>query len=187
MKQENQNEIINNCKLLIPASELMMIFDNMSKEITNKLADTNPIMLPIMNGAFMVASELSKRLKFPMQMDHINIMPSTISQDKNVFSLDCKKYYRIINKLDLKNRNILLIEGIIDSGITLNLVIKYCLSRGCNKIYTAVMLNKNITRSIYGLKNPDFSGQIVENKYIIGFGLDYDGYLRNLDQIYAIL
>ena len=86
-------------------------------------------------------------------------------------------------KTPLTGRTILLIDDILDEGITLAAIKAYCLDHGAAQVYTAVLLDKSI-----GKVKPitaDYVGLPVENRYIFGYGLDYKGYLRNAPGIYA--
>lgn len=94
--------------------------------------------------------------------------------------------YLVEPKNSLKDRNILIVDDILDGGITLSKIKEYCKSQGANEVYTAVMTQKNRDRDPGGLKSADFIAFNVENEFLIGFGLDYKGYLRNLPEIYSV-
>jgi hypoxanthine phosphoribosyltransferase len=87
---------------------------------------------------------------------------------------------------ELKDRTILIVDDIMDGGLTLSAIIDYCKQAGAEAVYTAVMVNKQRTREAGVDFEPDFSGLKTEDRFLVGFGLDYDEYLRNLPGIYAV-
>ena len=83
----------------------------------------------------------------------------------------------------MQNRTILIVDDILDQGLTLNAIYQYCLNKGATSVYSAVLIDK-----ILDHEKPikaDFVGLQVENRYLFGCGLDYKGYLRNASGIYA--
>ena len=83
----------------------------------------------------------------------------------------------------LKGRTILIIDDVLDEGITLAAIKAYCLEQGANAVYCAVLIDK-----LLGHEKPikaDFVGLEVENRYLFGYGMDYKGYLRNAAGIFA--
>ncbi|SJM94202.1 Phosphoribosyltransferase (fragment) [Crenothrix polyspora] len=85
----------------------------------------------------------------------------------------------------LKERTVLIVDDILDEGVTLKAIHDYCLEQGASAVYSAVLVNK-----ILDHKKPiaaDFVGLDVENRYVFGYGMDYKGYLRNAAGIYAML
>ena len=79
-----------------------------------------------------------------------------------------------------------LVDDILDGGITLNSIKNYCLSQDASKVYTAVLVDKFTRRDPNGLSSADFIGLKVPDEYIFGFGMDYKTYLRNARGIYTV-
>lgn len=166
--------------LLLSREQLMAAFDRMAVEMTEKLADKNPLFLVVMNGGLFCASEMLLRLNFPLQMDYVQATRycgkthgSTIQWKKEPGQ-------------SVKDRVIVIVDDILDGGLTLQAVIDYCYGEGAKEVYTAVMLDKPDARMVDVLKKADFTGLAIENKYVYGFGLDYHEYLRNIPAIYAV-
>ncbi len=81
------------------------------------------------------------------------------------------------------DRNILIVDDILDEGHTLKAIVDWCQQQGANQVYTAVLMNKDL-----GTSKPiqaNFVGLQVANHYLFGYGMDYKGYLRNAAGIYA--
>lgn len=151
--------------------------DQMAEQINMVLADYNPLVLCVLNGGIITAGQLLPRLTMPLNLDSIN---ASRYQNKTVGG---EITWLLKPQTSLKNRTVLLIDDILDEGITLAAIRDECLKQGANAVYCAVLLDKQI-----GREKPisaDFVGLQVENRYLFGYGLDYKGYLRNAAGIYA--
>ncbi len=139
----------------------------------------NPILMCIMNGGLVFSGKLATRLNFPLQLDYLH---ATRYRDKTSGAdLQWKSY----PNLDLKDRVVLLVDDILDEGTTLEKIIDYCNSQGASRVLSAVLLDKKHTRKVPGLR-ADFVGFEVEDFYLYGYGMDYKGYLRNANGVFAI-
>lgn len=159
--------------------EINAALDKMAKEITEKLHDQQPLVMTVLNGSIIPAGHLSTRLDFPLQLDYMHL---TRYQGK--MHAD-ELHWLAKPRSSLKNRTILIIEDVLDAGTTLSEIIKYCEAEGAKKIYTAVIVDKKHARAEGGLTKADFTGLVVDDLFLVGFGLDYQGYFRNLPGIYA--
>jgi len=81
---------------------------------------------------------------------------------------------------------VVIVDDILDTGLTLQAVVDSCLAEGADKIYCAVLVDKMGARKPNGLVAADFVGLRVDNYYVFGYGLDYKEYLRNAPGIYAV-
>ena len=86
----------------------------------------------------------------------------------------------------VKDRTVLIVDDIMDGGLTLMAIMDYCKQAGASNIYSAVMVSKNRKREPGVNFEPTFVGVTTEDKYLFGFGLDYEEYLRNVPGIYAV-
>ena len=165
-------------KTLIDTNSLYNRIKELADEINNYFGQDEPLnVICVLKGAAMFCTELSKNLKMPLKFEYISLSSygnSTTSSGK-IKSLN-------LTLPSFKNENVLIVEDIIDTGLTLSYLTKY-IKENCipKDVKLAVMFNKNIKRK-YDL-NPDFSAFEVDNKFIVGFGLDYQGFYRNLDYI----
>lgn len=167
--------------LLYSAVEIKSALDKMAADMQTELAFKNPIFLTVMNGGLFVASELCLRLNFPLQMDYIH---ATRYQGKVT---GASIHWKHEPSLALENRTVVIIDDILDGGITLKAINDYCYGHGAHKVYTAVLMDKINARLPEGMAHADFTA-ILEPRtdYLYGFGLDYHDYLRNVPGIYAI-
>ena len=163
--------------LLYTESEVESAIDTMAEKVNYLLNDRNPVVLCVMNGGVVVAGKLLTRLDFPLTFDAINA-----SRYQNKTSGGDIEW---IQKPDtnLKDRTVLIIDDILDEGLTLEAIINYCKDQGATSIYSAVLVNKKLDHDKPVIA--DFIGLEVENRYLFGYGMDYKGYLRNAAGIYA--
>ncbi|MES2204878.1 MAG: hypoxanthine-guanine phosphoribosyltransferase [Pseudomonadota bacterium] len=170
----------NKATCLHDMQEINSALDRMAAEITHVLKDSQPIVMTVLNGSIVPVGHLVTRLNFPLQLDYMHV---TRYQGKMHAS---QLHWLAEPRSDLKDRVILIVEDILDAGTTLAEIIKYCEAEGAAKIYTAVVVDKKHTRAEGGLQKADFTGLVVDDLFLIGFGLDYEGYFRNLPGIYAV-
>ncbi len=154
--------------------------DHMANAITQKLKDSNPLIICVMVGALIPTGHLLTRLNFPLEVDYIH---ATRYRDQ---TRGGDLHWLVEPRQSLKNRTVLIVDDILDGGITLAAIIDYCKQAEAAEVLTAVMVNKVREREPGGEFTPDFVGLETEDRYLFGFGLDYKGYLRNAPGIYAV-
>ncbi|MCF6808609.1 hypoxanthine-guanine phosphoribosyltransferase [Thiotrichales bacterium 19S9-12] len=172
-------EVLRDATEIVSEATLMNAFDQMASQITSQLQDKEPLFLCVMNGGFMMAAEVLKRLKFPLKMHYIH------ATRYNDTCFGSKIEWVKKPPQEIKGREVVLLDDILDGGITLSEIKKFCQSMGAKEVYTAVMLDKKTNREADGLASADFVGLEIPDEYVFGFGLDYHGYLRNIPSIYA--
>jgi len=163
--------------LLHSEQEIETAIDKMAQQINVALADRNPLLLCVMNGGVVTFGKLLTRLSIPLTIDAINA-----SRYQNLTSGGSIEWL-VKPVTSLKGRTVLLVDDILDEGITLQAICQYCREQGATAIYSAVLVDK-----ILDHQKPitaDFIGLKVENRYVFGYGMDYKGYLRNAPGIYA--
>jgi len=165
---------------LLDRETVLHAIARMAKDINQRLADRHLLCISILNGGLIPAGLLLPHLDMVLQMD--TLQATRYREQLQGKELIWKKY----PDHDLTDRCILLVDDILDQGITLQAVLSYCQQAGAAEVYTAVLLDKPTARHEDGLAKADFVGLEIPDRYVFGFGLDYKGYLRNADGIYAI-
>ena len=163
--------------LLHDEREVETALDNMAAAIIDKLADKNPLVLCVINGGIIATGKLLPRLDFPLTLDSIHA-----SRYRNTTS-GSEIHWLATPTTSLSNRNVLVVDDILDEGYTMAAIVKWCQEQGAASVYIATLLDKDL-----GCEKPitaDFVGLNVANRYLFGYGLDYKGYLRNMAGIYA--
>jgi len=172
-------QVLKEADILFTRSEVEAALERMAADITIVLADKNPLLLCMMIGAAVPAGILIPKLDFPLELDYVHVTryrgETTGGQVKWI-----KK-----PGAELNGRTVLLLDDILDEGITLSVLIEECRKNGAVNVFTAVLVDKQINRS-GNLIKADFTGLKVPDRYIFGYGMDYKGRLRNAPGIYAV-
>ena len=150
----------------------------MATAISSELAEKNPLVLSVMSGAMIPAGILLSHLDFPLHIDYLHA--SRYRGETSGGELD----WRVAPRYDLKGRVVLVVDDILDEGLTLQAIIENCRQQGAAEVYSAVLVKKLHDRNI-GIE-ADFVGLEVEDRYVFGFGMDYKEYWRNAPGIYAV-
>jgi hypoxanthine phosphoribosyltransferase len=175
------SDILEKSECLYNLKEIEKALDQMAHEITDKLEDANPLVLCVMIGALIPTGHLLTRLHFPLEVDYIHATRyrgTTRGGDL---------HWLVEPRQSLKDRTVLIVDDVMDGGLTLEAIIDYCKQAGAKEVCSAVMVNKQRIREEGVTSEPNFIGLQAENRYLFGFGLDYEEHLRNLPGIYAVL
>jgi hypoxanthine phosphoribosyltransferase len=170
-------QVQENAQLLHTEAEVEQAINKIAAAINQELKDSNPVLLCVMNGGLVVAGKLLTQLNFPLTIDAVNA--SRYGNQTNGSEIHWKQK----PVTDLKGRVVLLVDDILDEGITLDAIQQYCQEQGASKVYSAVLIDKKINKAKPISAN--FVGLEVEDYYLYGYGMDYKGYLRNAAGIYA--
>jgi len=154
--------------------------DKVAEKITAQLADKNPILLSVMQGAVALTGGLLTRLYFPLELDYIH---ATRYRGKTQGD---KVHWLVKPNLDFEGRNILIVDDVLDGGLTLAEIVKYCKEKGAAEVFTVVLIDKQVKREIGGLQKADFVACTTGDDYLFGYGMDYKEYLRNASGIFAV-
>lgn len=150
-----------------------------ANQMEKELADKNPLFLVILNGAFMFASDLFKNLNFPAEISFIKF--ASYSGTKSTGEV--KQLIGINEKLE--GRVVVLIEDIVDSGISMEKILEYLETENISELKIATLLFKPAAyKKDFKI---DYIGFEIPNEFIVGYGLDYNGQARNFKDIYKIV
>jgi len=166
-------------KLVIPEKLIQQEVTRIAEQMNAELADRDPIFLGILNGAFMFAGDLYKQLTFPCQITFLKLASYSGTR-----STGTVKQLIGIN-LDLKDRCVVVLEDIVDTGVTLETIIRQLSGYEPAEIRVATFLHKP-DATIREVRL-DYVGMEIPNDFILGYGLDYDGYGRNFREIYRLV
>lgn len=149
-----------------------------AQDINEEYASKNPLFIGILNGSFMFASDLMKAVNVPSEIAFIRMasykgMEST-GNVKQVLGLQENVF----------GRHLILLEDIVDSGLTMDEVIKFFQERGPKSIRVATLLLK--PEKLEKDLKLDYVGFEIPEKFVVGYGLDYNGHGRNLKDIYQL-
>lgn len=164
-------------ELTIPTKKIQDIVQDMADEMNAQLLGKDVVFIAILNGAFMFASDIFKRIEFNAQISFIKFA----SYEGTKTTGNVKKLIGLNE--DLTGKTVVILEDIIDSGITMEKIIDQIKEHGPEDIRVASLLVKpDAFMKTYTI---DYIGMEIPNDFIVGYGLDYDGYGRNLTAIYT--
>jgi len=174
------NQVLAQASCLYTEEHVDNVLDQMAKQITASMAQLNPLVLCVMNGALVVTGKLIPRLKFPLQLDYLHA--TRYREELTGTDLQWKVY----PATPMQGRHVLLIDDILDEGETLAQISQYCEDQRAASVRTAVLVDKQHDRRSDLLPVADFTGLYSDDRYLFGSGMDYKGYWRNAPGIYAI-
>lgn len=165
--------------LSIPEAEIQSAVSKVGVEINRDLADKNPLFICVLNGAFMFAGDLMKTVTIPCEITFIKL-----SSYDGLYTTGTVKEIIGLNE-SVVGRNVVVVEDIVDTGITMERILGSLKAKGANEIRVATFLQKPdaLQRNI----QIDYIAMKIPNDFIVGYGLDYNGYGRNLKDIYTVV
>lgn len=167
---ENLNVLINEEKLQARVSEV-------AKEISNDFKGEELVLVCILKGAIYFAVDLSKKLtNNTVMLDFMKV-----SSYGNNLETTGKINFKLDTSIDIENKNVIIVEDIIDSGITLNYLYNYLKTKNPKILKICVLLDKKERRQKE--INIDYVGFEIQNKFVVGYGLDYEDKYRNLPYV----
>ena len=173
-------EIQDKSTQLFSQQQIETALDAMAEAITSDLKDKNPIVLCVMIGGLIPMGHLLLRLNFPLEVDYVH---ATRYQGETAGGT---LEWRAKPTADLKDRVVLIVDDILDGGVTLAAIIAEIKAMGASEVKTAALVDKHHERAEDGLKKADYTGLEVDNHFIYGYGMDYQEYLRNVPGIFVV-
>jgi len=181
MQYLHAKQVLAEAELIYSAEQIHQAIDQLAQKINSRFENVSQpvIVLPIMNGGLILSGHLVTRFNFPVEIDYLHA-----TRYRNT-TTGSELHWKVKPQHSLKDRTLLVIDDIFDEGYTLHAVLDFCKSEGAEQVYSAVLVEKNHPRPKASIKS-DFIGLCVEDRYVFGFGMDYKGYHRNLNAIYAV-
>ena len=177
----NQKEalrLLSEADLLFSADQVKTAVEKMAKEITAAMQDEFPIVLSVMGGAAVFTGQLLPQLTFPLEFGAIEVT----RYNNDIQGRDIAR--RLAPRDNVRGRTVLVVDDILDEGITLAAIRNKLTDMGARKFYSAVFADKDLQRD--KPVQADFVGVKVPNRYVFGYGMDAYGLWRNLPAIYAL-
>lgn len=178
IEPDKVGDVLEAAEQLCTQEQVEAALDSMAADIERAIGGHNPLLLCVMTGGLIVSSELFTRLQFPVQLDYLHATRYQGTIGGNVLKWITRP------SQDLKGRTVLVVDDILDEGLTLAAIVDDCHAQGAAAVYSAVLVEKIHQRK--SDRKADFVGLRVEDRYLFGYGMDYHGYLRNVKGIYAV-
>jgi hypoxanthine phosphoribosyltransferase len=166
-------------RLSIGEAEILTAVKNVADQINLEMKDSNPLFICVLNGAFMFAGDLMKIIDFPCEITFVKL-----SSYEGLYTTGSVKEVIGLNE-SVVGRNVIVVEDIVDTGHTMEKILDSLNAKGAKSIKIATFLQKPdaLQRDI----TVDYVAMKIPNDFIVGYGLDYNGYGRNLKQIYTVV
>ena len=165
-------------KPFINEDELQPLIKKVANQINKEYAGKSPLFLGVLNGSFMFMSDLIKSIDLECLVSFVKLASYEGTESKGA-----------VNELiglneSLEGRDVIIVEDIVDTGNTLEKLYQIILEKNPKSLKIATLLYK--PEAYKKGFNIDFVAKEIPNNFVVGFGLDYDGYGRNLPSIYVL-
>ena len=159
-------------------SEIQNEISRIAGEISQKYIGKKPVFLGVLNGCFQFAADLMKHIDFDCEISFVKVASYRGTQSsghvRQLLGLDQK----------LRDRHVIILEDIVDTGNTIEAIHDEISATGAKSIAVATLLFKD---TVYGKEIPiDYVAKTIGPDFVVGYGLDYDGYGRNLNELYVL-
>ena len=178
MTHDDARAVLAQAELIHSAETVQAAVAEVAKSIRMRLAEANPVVLCVMSGAVPFTGQLMTQLDFPLDFDYLHASRYGANTSGHE-----KLTWRSGPWIELKGRTVLVVDDILDEGVTLAAICDRLKQMGAAEVLTAVFAEKETGRP-KPLK-ADFVGLTVPDKFVFGFGMDICGAWRNLPAIYA--
>ncbi len=163
----------------IPEAEILKQVDRVAAELSRDLDGKHPLFLSVLNGSFMFAADLMKRVNIPSEIQFIKLQSyqgtNTTGTVRETIGLN----------QDISGRTVVIVEDIVDTGFTMKHLVESLQKKNPAEIHICTLLVKPDKLQVE--LNIEYVAMHIPNDFILGYGLDYDGYGRNLPDIYTLV
>ncbi len=170
--------VFRHAERLYTQGEVEAALVQMAGRIEQDLAEANPVILCVLNGGVVLTGKLLPKLNFPLELDSVH---ATRYRGK---TLGAELDWLYEPTIDLAGRTVLLVDDVLDRGVTLAAIRDYCIRRGASAVKIAVLVDKRLAQP--KPCQADYVGLVCGDRYLFGYGMDYKGYLRNAPGIFAV-
>jgi len=141
--------------------------------------EDTPLFISVLNGSFMFTADLIRRISFPCEISFVKLASYVGTQSSETIN-------ELIGLTEcIENRTVVIIEDVVDTGITLTKLVEVLKTKSPRKVLIATFLFK--PNAYKGNIKIDYIGRSIPNDFIVGYGLDYNGLGRNLPNIYTLI
>ena len=170
--------VLREAELLCAPDQIEAALDQMAAAITARLEGCDPLVLMVMNGAFITTARLLARLRFPLHVGYLHATRYRSGTRGGEIDWIARP------RPAVTGQTVLVVDDIFDEGDTLKAIVDEVRQQGAAAVYSTVLVNKRHDRKAPGL-TVDFVGLEIPDRYVFGCGMDYKEYWRQLPAIYA--
>jgi hypoxanthine phosphoribosyltransferase len=173
-------QVMAEAECLYSEAQLEAAIDRVALAINAELAERNPVVFCVMNGGLVFSGKLLPKLNFPLEQSYLHA-----TRYRNETS-GGELFWKAKPEISFIDRDVLIIDDILDEGHTLGAIIDFCKHAGASAVYSAVLIDKSHDRKARPDLKADYVGLTCVDRYIFGYGMDYKGYWRNAAGIFAV-
>ena len=166
-------------KILISHDEIAKAVDKLAREIKRDYKDKQPLLIGALKGSFVFMADLIRQLDLPLELDFIRLSSYGAAKESS-------GTVRVLQgiKTPIKGRDVLVVEDIVDTGITVSFLLDYLRKKQPTSLKLCALTDKPSRRRVP--VSIDYLGFTVPDKFIVGYGLDFNQRFRNLPDIYIL-
>lgn len=179
MQYDQAVRVLEEADCLADRATIEAAIDRLAVAITDRIGKKKPMVFCVMNGGLIFCGQLLTKLLFPLEVSYLHATRyghETVGGDLE---------WRALFQADVEGRTVLLVDDILDEGVTLKALVDECQRRGARQVLTAVLVEKQHSRKILPGYCADFTGLELPDRFLFGYGLDYEDMWRNAPGIYA--
>lgn len=171
-------DLTKKARLIYNKTKVAEAIEQMANKINHDMNKKYPLLLCVVNGGIYVTGQLLAKINIPLELDYIHASRyNNEISGKNIT-------WRATPSTVIDGRNIIVVDDVLDQGITLKEIENWCLSKGAKSVYHVVLFDKTGCRAASGIDQANCTGLQAPNEYLFGCGLDVKGYYRNLPELY---
>ena len=166
-------------EILISRDEIAKAVDRLASEIKRDYQGKQPLLIGVLKGSFVFMADLIRQLDLPLELDFIRLSSYGAARESS-------GKVRVVQgvKTPIKGRDVLVIEDIVDTGITTSFLFDYLKRKKPASLKLCALTDKPSRRRVP--VSIDYLGLSLPDKFVVGYGLDFDQRFRNLPDIYAL-
>ena len=183
MNSQDAKKLLADSEVLFTVEQVNAATSRVAREINRDFADQHPLILSVMGGAVVFSGQLLPQLDFPLDFDIVQV---SRYGDKTV---GAQLNWRVAPRDNIVGRNVIILDDILDEGITLAAIVDLVKRNGAKSVACAVFCVKDYGEEINNKKplKAEYVGISVPNRFVFGYGMDVSGAWRNLPAIYAVI
>ena len=178
MNPQEARALLASAELICSADEVGKAVSRLAGELNAAMRERNPLVVSVMGGAVVFTGQLLPQLDFPLDFDYVH------ATRYGEATAGGQLHWVVEPRISVVGRTVLLLDDILDEGITLAAIRQHLLDAGAAECVTAVFADKNIGRS--KPLQADYVGLTLPDRFVFGYGMDVRGAWRNLPAIYAV-
>ena len=164
-------------RILLSEEAIRRRVEEMGKLLTEEYAGKDPVVVGVLKGVVVFYSDMIRQIKVPCQMDFMWL--SSYSGTNSTGELIVRRDVSV----DIKDRHVLILEDIYDTGTSLDFTYRHLMSKGPASLKICTLLDKPERRKPGITLKPDYVGFTIPNEFVVGYGLDYNEHFRNLPYV----